>query len=301
MTVTGINSDLYYANNPIFITFEGINSQTNYIEIFPTTSGPQTSSIKPQRLYVFSQNKITIDISQTVKMLFPDIPHNTDYTTLTPFIVMNNWKRITLVIKEVLNDGTVNNLPGITKTFLRGGNRTYLSNQRTAVKVPLVPTDTIPQWGGYPIDWYSFSTLKVMEKSNVIPITYKELRKIKGCDPLYIKFLNSKGGYSYWLFENWESENKSKNLGVIEDTYTLKDLGNESEATITVISKVPKRYIPLMVDLSDSQEIYIYKGSTIWERVISNNNKVSQNKFNTNEKVKMSFDVVNRYNPSLIW
>ena len=307
MTVTGINSDLYYSNNPIFITFSEINANANYIEIFPSTIGISASTIRPQRLYVFGQTSITIDISQTVKLFFQDIAHNTNYTILTPFTVLNNWRKVTFIIKEVLNNGTVNNVPSISKTFVRGGNHTYNSNQKTSVNLLLSPCSTIPVWGGYPIDYYYFNSSKLMEKSNVIPVTYKEQRKIKGCDPLYIKFLNSKGGYSYWLFETWEYEVSSKNIGVVKSTERIKDLGNESESLISVISKVPKRYMPLMFDLADSQEIYIYKGKALyesndtWYQVTSKNNKVSQNKFNTNEKVKLKFDVVNRYNASSIW
>lgn len=301
MTVTGLNSDLYFSNNPIIITFSGINANTKYIEIFPSTSGPQNSNIRPQRLYVYGQNSITLDISTTVKLFYKDLEHNTDYTSVTPFVVMNNWTKITFIIKEVLNDGSTISVPPLTKTFVRGGNRTYNANQSTSINQFLSPINIFPQWGGYPVDYGYFNSNKVLTKSNILPNSNREFRKVKRCDPLYVKFLNSKGWYSYWLFESWETDEKNRNLGTVKDTFTLKDLGNDTETGITAISKVPRRFMPLMFDLADSQEIYIFKGNNVWERVTSDNNSVKQNTFNTNEKVKIKLNTVRRYNPSLVW
>src|SRR5690606_19872338 len=253
MTVTGLNSDLYYSDNPIYITFSGINIKTKYIEIFP-----MGGDINPLRLYNHGRSEITMDISPMVKLAFPDVSHNTDYTTLTPFIVANNWVKITFVISAVYKSGQVVPSPSLTRTFVKGGKRTYQPNQNTSNNTPLTPSEKIPQWGGYPVDYYYFDTLKQMTKSNVIPIGLKEIRKIKGCDPLYVKFKNLQGGYSYWLFENWSNDDGNKNLGTIEQRNRLIDLGNTLDPSIEAISKVPKRFFPIIRDLIASNEIYIY-------------------------------------------
>src|SRR5690606_27278991 len=134
MTVTGLNSNYYYSDNPIYITFSGINTKTRYIEFFP-----MGVEINPIRLYVSGQNELTTDISQLVKLALPDVPHNTDYTTLTPFTVPNNFVKITFVVSEVYKSGQVVPSTSLTKTFVKGGRRTYQPNQRTAAKVPLIP------------------------------------------------------------------------------------------------------------------------------------------------------------------
>lgn len=126
---------------------------------------------------------------------------------------------------------------------------------------------------------------------------------------MYFKFKNSLGGYSYWLFENWNNEESNQNLGVLKGWDGLKDLGNEIDPAISVTSKIPKRFFPLIQDLIISEEIYIYtpgdgyskQGVSIWEKITSNNNKLSQNLFNENEKVKLKFDRHYRYNPSVLW
>ena len=158
MTVTGLNSDLYFSNNPIFITFSGISPNAKYIEYY-RASFEGGASINPSRIYVYGQSSIKVDISPMVKASFPDVPHNTNYTTLTPFVVGNNWIRISLIVKEVLKDGSFSYIPAIKRTFVNGGIRTYESNQTTFISKPLVPCPTIPQWGGYPIDYYYFLSL----------------------------------------------------------------------------------------------------------------------------------------------
>jgi hypothetical protein len=300
MSAIPITADLYLAHNPIFLTITDLSSDTRYIEYFPS-SFETPISINPLRLYTYGQTSIRFDISPVVRVAFKDVPHNTNYSTLTPFVVQNNWIKIKFLIKEVLNNGTATFKTPFDKTFVSGGKRTYAANQTVSINKPLIPTEKIPQWGGYPIDYYYFNTSKQMVKSNVVPDELKEIRKIKGCEPSYIKFKNSLGGYSYWLFENTEYEDKSKNYGTINGIDYLKDLGNEVESGITLTSKVPKRFMPLMFDLAISQEIYLFKGNNQWERLSSDNNKVNQNNFNTNEKVKLKFERHHRYNPSLLW
>jgi hypothetical protein len=300
MTTNIPNSDLFYTDNPVYITFNGILPNTKYIEYFPFTNNPN-AQISPNRIYTNGRTSITIDVSSIAKIAMPNVPHNTNYTYLNPIIVQNNIVNIDFIIKEVSNTGIEVSRPTITLTFIKGGNATYNANQSAQINVPLTPIDIIPQWGGLPVDYYYINASKQMVKSNVIPDDKKEIRKIKGCDPLYIKFRNSKGGYSYWLFENWEKETQSKNYGIVEQRTSVYDLGNESELKITAISKVPKRFFPLIEDLVNSGEIYRLLSNNQWERIISDNNKVNQNLFNQNEKVKLKFNVPIRYKPAAIW
>ena len=98
-----------------------------------------------------------------------------------------------------------------------------------------------------------------MFKSNTIPTELRDYRKIKGCNPTYMKFKNSIGGYSYWLFENWTDETSNSDYGVVEKQNNIYDLGNEEQSKITVFSKVPSRYNAMMSDLIVSEEIYLYR------------------------------------------
>lgn len=293
MIVEGLNSDFYYTNNPIYLKFSQISTETRYIEYFP-----QGADVNPIRLYPNGRESIQVDISQLVKLAIPKLPHNTDYTTLGDIPIYSNWASVTLIIKQVTTTIT-GFLPTFTKIFINGGKRTYEKNQ-THLFLSQSGINKIPQWGGYPIDYWRFSNRQLV-KNNVIPDEIKDLRKIKGCNPVYVKYKNSGIGYSYWLFENSESVANNRNLGVVEKVDYFLDLGNSVEEGVTVTSKVPKKYIGMMFDLIDSNEIYIFLGNNKWEQVISDNNSVKHNPFNENEKVKIKFKKVHRYNPSLIW
>lgn len=307
MTITGLNSDLYFANNPIFIRFNDISADVKYIEYFT-----QLSDIDPVRIYTHGRTTITVDIAPLIKLTFPRLPHNTDYSSIDPIPVNNNCSNVTLIFKVVTKSGLEIYLTQINKTFIRGGKRTYESNQNWSINRSLlpdnifpesnafIPINMIPRWGGYPIDYYYFDENKVMMKSNILPTDRTENREIKGCNPVYVKFINSVGGYSYWLFENSERVEKIKNLGIVERQNDFLDLGNTLDEEINVTSKVPRKYMNWMFDLISSNEIYIYIRANKWEKVKSDSNNVNQNLFNTNEKVKIKFNKVHRYNPTLI-
>ena len=153
MTVDGLNNNNYLSDNPIYVTISGLNSNTKYVEYTFISFEPSTINLSPVRFYTHNQTSITIDISPSIKASFKQIDHNTDYATLTPFQVLNNWLNISLVFKEVYQDNSENSLPAINKTFIKGGKRTYNSNQRTQINKPLIPSDTIPIWDGFPIDY----------------------------------------------------------------------------------------------------------------------------------------------------
>ena len=214
MTITGLNSDLYYSDNPIYVTVTGLGTNTNYIEYFSVSSDV---GINPIKLYANGRTSLTFDISPFIKISIPNVPHNTNYSTLTPFVVANNWIKQSFVFKQVLNNGLTTQQT-LTKTFIKGGKRTYDSNTNTSTNKPLVPVATIPQWGGFPIDYYYMNTAKQMVKSNVIPSAIKDVKKIKGCDPLYVKFKNSLGGIHIGYLKIGKRKRKPKTWGLLMAT-----------------------------------------------------------------------------------
>lgn len=315
MTITGLNADLYYSDNPIYISFEGIDPDVKYIDIYVSQIGSFGQGT-PNRIYLNDDEDLLYDISPIVKAQFRKAENNTDYTTLTPFVIQNNWRRINFVFTEVLNDLSESSIQ-ISKTFVKGGKRVQETNQHTSPGKVLSPVDKIPQWAGLPVSYNYFNTNRQMVKANLLPPDKKELRKNKGCNPLYLKFRNSLGGYSYWYFENWEEKSENKSLGYVSTYSSFYDLGNEENLTIEATSKVPKRFYPLIKDLINSPEIYMYKPSMVssesskpslggasrndWERIKNSNNKSTQNLYNSNEKVKLKFERILKYNPSELW
>ena len=322
MNLSGLSSNFYLANNPIYLSISGIDDRTPYIDYFISVydnQGSITSTSKPQRSYNLN-NTLSVDIAPLIKSFMSEPNHNTNYTELNPFPFYFNHIKINITVREyeykntvvsdpeggldrivfsteIVNTDTISN-----KTFIRGGKRTYDNNINLGNATNLIVTDKIPVWGGFPVDYYYTNLQDGIVKTNIIPGELKDERTVKGCESIYVKFLNSLGGYSYWLFENSEVQERNSNLGSIRRQLDVLDLGNESEETITLISKVPQRFMPLMKDLIVSPEIYRYeKENQEWHRLSSDNNRITTNSFEVNTKVKLKFNPYSNYNPAVIW
>ncbi len=96
------------------------------------------------------------------------------------------------------------------------------------------------------------------------------IEKIPYSSGVYLKWLNKYGGYSYWLFENTYSIDRStKQLGELDrDLYNLEDtmarsiqIGKESQETIKIVAEMLTEHESLIVqDILDSPKIYMFTG-----------------------------------------
>jgi hypothetical protein len=86
---------------------------------------------------------------------------------------------------------------------------------------------------------------------------------------IYLKWINSFGGWNYWLFNKGQEQTKTKELGAInndfnnlEDTISpLISLGKSSENIIKVREQRIKDYDKeLLTDLLDSAKVYLFTG-----------------------------------------
>jgi len=228
MVISGLSSNFYLSDNPIFINVSNIAAGVSYIEIVITrynTDGSVDVVSTPQKLYNLN-NDISLDIAPLVKSFMPEPLHDKNYYNLTQYAFNNNFIKAKVTVNEIkfINQRGRDNIreyydllstQSFTNHFIRGGKRTYDSNQNLVSGQNLLVTDTIPIWGGYPVDYYTTNASSGIVKNNTIPTNLKEERSSKGCNPLYVKFMNSLGGYSYWLFENYENEESNDNLGSV--------------------------------------------------------------------------------------
>lgn len=86
---------------------------------------------------------------------------------------------------------------------------------------------------------------------------------------IYIKWINSLGGYSYWLFAKGENTTKTDSRGALfNDRNNLEDtispfvsLGKEANKTIKVREqRINSQYKILLEDLLDSAKVYLFTG-----------------------------------------
>jgi hypothetical protein len=89
------------------------------------------------------------------------------------------------------------------------------------------------------------------------------------CNGTYLKWLNSFGGWSYWLFYKGNENLQTKELGTLnndfnnlEDTVSpMISLGTESQNTIALLQEgITKDEMLLLRDLLDSAKVYMFTG-----------------------------------------
>lgn len=306
ISLSGLNGNAILINNDIILNLSvgGTGGEVTrfYIRFLNQETGYDTEIFT---LYPIGSS-VKINISPMLKATFLEPNHSTSYSFLTPTENKINSNRYTIYYGATyLEEGVTQVInTSIQRNFVRGGKRDpYTGTQPLAIGTNLRTTELIPVWPGYPTSKYVINSNFYIDRYTNFE-DYERLR-IKTCEPLYIKFLNSLGGYSYWLFEQTTTEEANTNLGVVTGYNSITDLGNTIEFNLSVYSKVPKRYISLIKDLISSPEIYLFKSnqpqSKAWERISSDRNKVSVVPSKDVYETKLKFKPYYSYNPSLVW
>lgn len=283
--ISGISGDNYFINNEIRVGLSMLNPMTRYAVSFTNLNNGKFT--KPIILFTNNGNS-AFNIQPILKSLF-------DYPNI------RNQNRFKIDIQSY-NGNTLTSSSSIIKNFIRGGNRTELTNQNISIGTILRPSIKLPIWDGYPTDQYFLDndgSIQVTPFSE-IPENLKDYKRVKGCSNIYFKFLNQKGGYSNWLFESYSNPETNNNLGAFVRDNKIEDLGNVVDNSLQVFSKVPKEYYGLIKDLFVSPEIYVWQDLR-WKRVLSGKNTSDYDEAKRAYSVKAKFDIENRYNPSLLW
>lgn len=283
--INGLESDNYLINNEVWIGLSVIENISQYSVSFNNlNNGKNTNSF----VIFTSDNKSNINITPILKSIF-DYPN------------VSNQNKIQINI-QAYNGSNLLFSSSIVKNFIRGGNRTELINQNIPFGTILRNSIKLPIWDSFPTDEYYLSndgTIQIRPFSE-INISLKDFRRVKGCNNLYFKFLNQKGGYSNWLFESFSKIETNANLGAYVRNNNIEDLGNEVDNSLSVYSKVPAEYIGLIKDLFVSPEIYVWK-ELRWVRVFSGKNTSDEDIAKRAYTIKAKFDFENRFNASLLW
>jgi len=192
------------------------------------------------------------------------------------------------------------------KQFFRAGSFNNTFDVAHTMGKILHNYDKIPFWDGYPAERYFISESYNIYFDKVESLTpaQKELLPNNFCNPIYVKFLNALGGYSYWLFDSQTIHYKTQNTGYYnQDHRNTTDYGNTLETTLELYSKVPDRYANIIRELIVSPEIYAYQPGNRWKwkQIINNNNTfdyIADKKIN---EVQLSFTQPINYNPQTLF
>ena len=300
-SVTGLDGNGYLSNNPIIVQIG--DDVVYYFRIsFSKDNGATYLDFQLTPI----NKRARINITPIIKGMFPNLNQNNQN-------LLVNIKISTIVLVSDPITGNTNesilNTVTMNKSFIRGGVRGNGRNLTLPVGAVLNPDRNIytPYFPGYPNEVSSIINDNGnlwIAKQNINPLAPNVIkRREKGCNSTYVKFLNSLGGYSFWLFEGNTYEEKNTNSGIINNL-SIIDLGNEVQEELELYSKVPRNFISIMKDLIISPEIYIYslteQGET-WSRYYSGSNTIEINPVKTSQEVKIKLKPFTNYNPQVIW
>lgn len=324
MIITGLSQDLYLLNNPIWMELVELDPGTRFVEIVATNHETGITS-SPIRIFKMG-NRIRYDLQELIKGNFARPRHPQNAGNEQP--LGTNYARFTVTVSERVQAGTdYSGLQGtdrsargrgsgrneiaeveegavvsITRTFIRGGRWTMATNQVLKALEELRPTEKIPRWGSYPIARYYLGNDKRIYHARIVPEEMTDPRIVVGCEPLYVRFLNRYGGYSFWLFESYRERNMNNEGYDIGEGKEAWNTGLNGEIEVVAETKVTREYFELMRDLFSSAEVAFYERYGLeWAPVKVKGNAWEENNNENVKAVSIAFKVSNNLRASVIW
>lgn len=287
-----LNGNGYLINNEIWV---------NILATEPVTI-PPTAYLPVDYFRLFVQNLSTGKISSTFTAYAQNNSARVNLQSIIKslFDVPNGTENNSAVFKITIISSAGSTID-FNKSFIRGGNRTISINQTIQNNQRLRISDSLPIWQGMPVTEsflnanYSISTIPL---DNITDVDY---RRGRGCNNIYFKFLNQKGGYSYWLFESYGEKETASNAGnLIGGDRQLIDLGSDSNSELQVYSKIPKEYRQYAKDFIVSPDVYVWQNAT-WKKVTTKNNNLEVDNIKKVYTVNFNLSLNYRFNTTLLW
>lgn len=302
MGIDGLENDYYLSGNDIWVR---VTSTDDRIPLRLELKVENTYTIKSLpifKMYPSPSEEIKFNISLPVRALQQDPDH------IAP---NRNIGLYNLTFDLVYSDNTSEQV--VTEVyFIRGGvNKKGSRNWYLSSSAILV----VGKW----VEWSGINTPGnpsriqgngIVEFAPSSDIVYNYFLP-GNCNYKIVKFLNSLGGYQYFVFEYNETELTTKGLGtlpIVADELkfdTVRSLGIQETETITLKAKTPAEIQEVFLDLMKSIDIYIYEpsGSDIyeqWERVeIVGSNKGTLNSLSMTYQNEVTFKIPNYVNREL--
>lgn len=278
MEIKGLEHTGYYLFNPIWVEVSQLSQKlTVRIEV--------NGILNFFDLYPYN-GKLTFDIAELIKGVIPDVKNKTSLTGQ-----VDGGYYATINFAEGLGYLT------LKKMFILGGKNSYSSNVPIKSNLNLTPFF----WQGFPF-WSSTANGITISNQNYIPISNKyRLTPRVNCDNIFIAFRNDLGGFSFYLFEDFNIQNSNKDKGYYITPIEPKTMGIENTLQVSVRSKIKREFYETIEHLSRSIEIYIYNKDKIidsdldWIRVVGSNETNFNPKLISSD-VEFTFDVVKNFN-----
>ena len=270
------------------------------------------------RLYPFN-GKLYFDLADYIKSFLKRPQHPKTIINGQP--IETNYQRVVVIIEAIVNNQVTQRF-SVTKDFIFGGRENYGSNQTLLAGTVLKESQKIPIWNGYPISKYVLENSGRILFNNILTENEVENRFVIGCNPVYVRWLNTLGGYSFWLFEKWKLTKKTGKPTEVEARPTKYNLGNKPTWTLEVETKCERRYYRTMRSLAQSPEVVVYDltgiaiddfGANLYdgalqrtavkyfEPVINLGNSIQTDNGKDVDEFSFNFDCVLTMKPELRW
>ena len=274
MTITGLENNYYLAGNDIWIKVSDFPKVPVRLEL-KVTNLITTKTMPIFRLYADLNNVFRFNLSQTIRPLQPYPDHN-DVNTLQTY-------RLEFVV--VFEDNTTETST-LEKYYIRGGRDKNNVDEWHLTDGAKLVIEKWVDWRGVILPGFAkriMSSLVV----DYIPTSAETYKMIlpSSCNAKIIKFLNSLGGYQYWIFETFEIKPKVKGKATISQIPMQlrsdigRNIGTETTKEIILKTKTPVTLQPIILDLIQSPEILMYDPegtdeASSWHRLqLSNSNE----------------------------
>ena len=315
MIVSRIPAEIYFVNNPVYIELRDDNAKRIVVTAF------NYSTLKEYELTLDLYNGVAIfDASIIAKAMMP-LPLNS--IVYQEQGLNNNRVYIRFTFDSLDDNDDIIDSQSYPLTFIRGGlvvgNNIYITDGSE-----LIESDRVPVWNGYPTGMAEIEGNQIIYRTILKPNEIEVMRTLT-CNGMYLMWLNSKGGYSYWLFEIWEMELKSDKSDVLRaykagDNYqAFQTTGNKSTYSINVQSTIKKDYFNHIKSLVNSPEVWIFNienyvdyfsnfnpaippiNGMQWKRIHNNGNSFNWNSWEQTKEVSFNFDLAFTENREVLW
>lgn len=300
MDILGLENNYYLSGNDIWIQVSNFPKIPIRLEL-KCTNNITGATLPIFRLYADINNVFKFNISQTIRPIQP-------YPVYNPINTMSEYKlEFTVIFEDNTQESTT-----LNKYFIRGGrvknnvDEWYLTNDYKLVIAKWV------EWRGITLPG---NPKKIMSSLLVdyIPAATDIFRMnlMSGCNAKIIRFLNSLGGYQFWIFETYEIKPKVKAKDVISQipmrlrADIIRNIGTDTVTEITLKTKTPTELQPIILDLIQSPEIEMYDPlgtdeASRWQRLqLSNNNDAVYNSNDMSYLNEIAYIIPNYINRDL--
>ncbi|WP_312557903.1 hypothetical protein [Empedobacter brevis] len=272
MEIQGLQHNYYFVHTPNYVFIE---SDAVELDVIFSSSGTYFKGT-----FYPINGKFKVDISQYVINFLPNFKDKQfDLGLQGGEVDVDYQADVSINFKLTFSNDTTEELT-IVKTFVHGvsqpGEKNYLESGVHSI------SEEVKVWAGYPFtinklsengykrvaaqveylgDANEFATMQNLPAG---PLYGIEMYPFQGT---YLKWLDSKNNYSYWLFNprqilNGQVTQGNETIDNVQD-YTEENQitspsGVDVQEKIKIFGQIPKQYEPLVRTLFHSPEVYVY-------------------------------------------